>query len=102
MRGTRPRPATVGSPARRLVSWVMAKTKTRSKNSSMVETRTSAESVSPACAWSPPTLPSLVGRRLHAELGRVAAPRSSAGDAARLPPAGGGQHDQEQQAGGGR
>src|SRR5215208_4951669 len=88
----------VGSPARRLVSWVMAKTKTRS----MVETRTSAEPVPPACAWSAPTLSSLLGRRLHAAMGRGAAPGSSADDAARLPPAGSGQHGQEQQAGRGR
>jgi hypothetical protein len=39
---TRPTPTHVGSATNTLVSWVIVKTKTRSKNSSMLETRTSS------------------------------------------------------------
>src|SRR2546430_5691191 len=42
---TRKTPTPVGSATRRLVSWVIVKTKTRSKNSSIVETRTSSSTL---------------------------------------------------------
>ena len=42
MSATRATPTPVGSATSRLVSWVMVKTNTRSKNSSIVETRTSS------------------------------------------------------------